>query len=141
MTPLRIDRDPPIHFPQWSSATTRPAPAHAREIASPPPGVPASTLSSRYAPAWYTKTQVLDVLDRPLTATTGLPGNITQLLGSGSTSAVAFTYARTGRVKTIAGSYGTLFAGGVYGIQCGVYRGVADCVNGHRPPRGTRTPR
>jgi RHS repeat-associated protein len=78
------------------------------------PGVPASVLANRYAPAWYTKTRVVDVLARPVTASTGLPGNVTQLLGAGGASELAFTYAKTGRVKSVGGSYGTLFAGGVY---------------------------
>ncbi len=76
----------------------------ARRIAK--PGAPSRALASRYAPRWYVQTQTLDVLGRPLTATTGV--TTPALLGADGTSELRFGYSKRGAAHRIDSSYGLL---------------------------------
>lgn len=70
------------------------------------PGMPAYLLAQRYAPHWYAKASAYDGPGRPTAESTG--ADVTELLGTGSASAVTTSYSKRGGVASVGGSYGTL---------------------------------
>ncbi|HKQ70887.1 MAG TPA: toxin TcdB middle/N-terminal domain-containing protein, partial [Polyangiaceae bacterium] len=70
------------------------------------PGAVAGNLATRYAPRWYVRQIDYDDADRAIRATTG--SSVPELAGAGGQSAVTTSYAKGGRVRAVAGSYGTL---------------------------------
>lgn len=72
------------------------------------PGLPASSLSGRFAPRWYIQDVALDAADRVTSATTGATKS--ELLGAGNISSVSYTYDGGGTLRSIGSSYGTLLS-------------------------------
>jgi len=77
------------------------------------PGVPAPSLSSRYAPWWFRKARTFDAADRVSQESTG--ADVPQLFGSvDNLSNIVLQYSARGLVTSITGSYGTLLSGQKY---------------------------
>jgi RHS repeat-associated protein len=87
------------------------------------PGEPSDTLSTRYAPRWYTQEISFDGADRTVAHSTGADSGVggaapTELLGTGdpnvlggNRSVVTIAYTKRGIVKSVDGSYGNLVSG------------------------------
>jgi RHS repeat-associated protein len=84
--------------------------ATARRVAK--PGVASESLSSRYAPHWYTQHASYDGGDRVVRESTG--ADVSQLLGGDGKSDVITRYTRRGSVRDVSGSYGTLVASTIH---------------------------
>ncbi len=78
----------------------------ARKIAK--PGLAANLLADRYAPHWYLKASVYDAAGRVTAESTG--ADVPELLGASASSAVTTSYAKSGKVASVGGSYGALLS-------------------------------
>ena len=76
------------------------------------PGTAQSVLANRYAPRWYVKKQAFDALSRVKVVDTGVA--LPELMGADGKSELRPTYTKRSSIRQVAGSYGVLFAGGVY---------------------------
>jgi RHS repeat-associated protein len=72
------------------------------------PGTPSDTLASRYAPKWYAQSVTFDAADRPVSATTGVDGDVLELLDANGQSVVTTQYSQRGTLQSVGSGYGAL---------------------------------
>jgi RHS repeat-associated protein len=77
-------------------------------------GPPSSTIASRYAAHWYSRSTSYDDLDRPTFEGTGADSDLPQLLGPDGSSDVVTLYSARGTVSAIESSYGVLVQKATY---------------------------